>query len=167
MNPTRRTGLIIAALIFLADQAIKYYVTVRLDLPNQGEIVLLPIFRFLWVNNLGVAMGMLVADSPIKVLGLTLFTGAISAFVAHWLWKETNRNDVIGLGLILGGALGNLTDRVRFGHVIDFMNLHFGDFSPFLVFNIADTAITVGVLILLARALLSRDKKPDAEKDNA
>jgi signal peptidase II len=167
MNVTRRSGLIIAALVFLADQLIKYIVTVPMDLPNQGEIILAPIFRFLWVNNPGVAMGILVADSPIKVLALTLFTGAISAFVAHWLWKESNRTDVIGLGLILGGALGNLTDRIRFGHVIDFMNLHFGEFSPFLVFNIADTAITVGVLILLARALLSRDKKPDAENDDA
>jgi signal peptidase II len=163
MNSTRRFGLIIAAITFLADQLIKYWATVPLDLPNRGEIEVLRIFRFIWVNNPGVAMGMLVADSPMKVLGLTLFTGAIAAFVASWLWKESNRSDVIGLGLILGGALGNLTDRIRFGHVIDFMNLHFGDFSPFLVFNVGDAAITVGVLILLARALLVPEKKPDAE----
>lgn len=74
---------------------------------------------------------------------------------------------MLGLGLILGGALGNLVDRVRFGHVVDYADLHFGEFKPFLVFNVADAAITIGVLILLARALLVRDKNPKAENENA
>ena len=59
---------------------------------------------------------------------------------------------------MLGGALGNILDRVRFGYVVDFADLHFGEWRPFLVFNVADAAITIGVLIVLARALLMRDK---------
>jgi signal peptidase II len=163
----RPLGYALAAIVFALDQIIKYWATGPLDLPGRGEIILLPIFKFIWVNNPGVAMGMLVADTPTKVLLLTIFTGAIAAFVAVWVWREANRIDVIGLGLILGGALGNILDRVRFGHVIDFMNLHFGDFSPFLVFNVADAAITVGVIILLARAFLTREPKPEAETENA
>ena len=58
----------------------------------------------------------------------------------------------------MGGAIGNILDRVRFGYVVDFADLHFGNWSPFLVFNVADAAITIGVLILLVRALLVRDK---------
>lgn len=165
MIANRKLGYTLAMIMFMFDQIIKYWATGPLDLPNRGEIVLLPIFKFIWVNNPGVAMGMLVADTPFKVLMLIIFTGVIAAFVAVWVWRETNRTDVVGLGLILGGALGNIVDRIRFGHVIDFMNLHFGDFSPFLVFNVADAAITVGVLILLARAFLVREPKPEAETE--
>jgi signal peptidase II len=99
--------------------------------------------------------------------GLVAMTGAISLFVGVWLWREANRVDVLALGMVLGGAVGNLLDRVRFGHVVDYADLHFGEFRPFLVFNVADAAITIGVLILLARALLVRDRKPEAENENA
>jgi signal peptidase II len=95
---------------------------------------------------------------------LIVLTALIASVVAVWLWREKNRQDVLGLGVILGGALGNILDRVRFGHVVDFADLHFGAFRPFLVFNIADAAITIGVLILLSRALFVRDK-PKAVQD--
>jgi signal peptidase II len=156
MTPRNR-GLALAAFIYIADQLVKWYVIGPLNLPGRGEISILPIFKFIWVKNPGVAMGMLTADTPFKVLLLTVFTGAIAVFVGLWLWREKNRYDGLALGAILGGALGNITDRIRFGHVSDFMNLHFGEFSPFLVFNVADAAITVGVLILLARALFTKD----------
>jgi len=59
---------------------------------------------------------------------------------------------------VLGGALGNILDRIRLGYVVDYADLHFGEWSPFLVFNLADSAITIGVLVLLVRAILVRDK---------
>jgi signal peptidase II len=74
-----------------------------------------------------------------------------------WLWREANRHDALGLSLVLGGALGNLVDRVRYGYVVDYADLHFGAFRPFLVFNIADAAITIGVLVLLMRALFAKE----------
>jgi signal peptidase II len=90
-------------------------------------------------------------------------TAAISAFVIVWLWRERRRDDTIALALVLGGALGNIFDRVRLGHVIDYAHLHFGEISPFLVFNLGDAAITVGVLLLLVRALLTRERKAPQE----
>ena len=61
----------------------------------------------------------------------------------------------------LGGAAGNIADRAGRGYVVDFLDLHFGAYRPFLIFNLADAAITVGVLIVLARSFLSRDKRPN------
>jgi signal peptidase II len=82
--------------------------------------------------------------------------------------------DIAGLALILGGALGNIRDRYELGYVIDYADFHIGDFRPFLIFNIADAAITIGVVIILARSLLVRDKDetedgdaPRGEPDNA
>ncbi len=86
-------------------------------------------------------------------------TAAIAVFVAAWLWREKRRDDSAALALVLGGALGNIVDRTRFGYVVDFADLHFGEWRPFLVFNVGDAAITIGVLLLLVRALLMRNGK--------
>lgn len=167
MTATRRLGLLIALSVFLLDQAIKYIVTGPLQLQRVGQITLLPIFNLTWVQNYGVSMGFLTADSETMRWALVALTAVIGAGVALWLWRERNRHDVLALGLVLGGALGNILDRVRFGYVVDFLDLHFGDFRPFLVFNVADAAITIGVLILLGRALLARHDDEPAEKLNA
>ncbi len=164
MTRNRTLGLTLAAIVFAIDQLAKYIVTVPLDLKTIGQIELLPFFNLTWVENYGVSLGLLVADSATERWLLTALTGLIATVVAVWMWREKNRQDVFGLGLILGGALGNILDRVRFGHVVDFADLHFGAFRPFLVFNIADAAITIGVLILFFRALLARDK-PKVEAD--
>lgn len=164
----KRNGLMLAAAIFALDQLMKYLVTGPIGLIVEGQsIELLPIFNLTLVHNDGVSLGMLTAESNAMRWGLVAMTGAISLFVGVWLWREANRIDVLALGMVLGGAVGNLLDRVRFGHVVDYADLHFGDYRPFLVFNVADAAITIGVLILLARALLVRDRKPEAENENA
>ncbi|HEV2569995.1 signal peptidase II [Sphingomonas sp.] len=167
MTNTRRFGLLIALGVFLADQLVKYIVTGPLQLQEVGQIVLLPIFNLTWVQNFGVSMGFLTAGSDAARWALVGLTAAIGTGVLVWLWREKNRHDVIALGLVLGGAAGNILDRVRFGYVVDFLDLHFGDFRPFLVFNVADAAITIGVLILLARALFARPKSEPAENVNA
>jgi signal peptidase II len=165
---TRRTGLILAAVVFVADQVMKYIVTGPVGLVVVGQsIELLPIFNLTLVHNYGVSLGMLTAESDTMRWALVALTGGISVFVAVWLWREQNRTDLFGLSLVLGGAVGNLLDRIRFGHVIDYADLHFGDFRPFLVFNVADAAITIGVLFLLARALLAPDKPSKAETEDA
>jgi signal peptidase II len=69
--------------------------------------------------------------------------------------------------MILGGALGNILDRVRHGYVTDFLDLHFGAFRPFLVFNVGDAAISIGVAILLVRAFLMRSESPKESVENA
>jgi signal peptidase II len=67
--------------------------------------------------------------------------------------------EILGLALILGGAVGNIRDRYDLGYVIDYADFHIGTFRPFLIFNIADAAITIGVVIILARSLFVRDKE--------
>jgi signal peptidase II len=157
----RTLGLSIAAIVFLLDQGVKFVVTYILQLQQRGPegLELTPFFRLIWTHNPGVSMGFLVADSEFKRWLLVGLTVAIAAFVSVWLWREKKRDDAAALGLVLGGALGNILDRVRLGHVLDFADLHFGEVHPFLVFNVGDAAITIGVLLLLVRALLTRDKK--------
>lgn len=152
----RAYGYVIAALVFVLDQATKWVVTYPLELQKYRELEITSFFALNWVENRGVSMGMLTASSEMTRWLLVAMTSAIAVFVAIWLWREKRRDDAWGLALVLGGALGNIVDRIRFGYVVDFMDLHFGEWRPFLVFNVADAAITVGVLLLLLRALLTR-----------
>ncbi|GAA0311726.1 signal peptidase II [Sphingomonas oligophenolica] len=152
-------GFVTGALLFAADQAAKYGVTHGLGLNEMSEgRVVNSIFTLRFVANRGVSLGLLHADTVAMRWSLVALTAAIAAGVLVWMFREPNRQDQIGLGLVLGGAIGNILDRVRFGYVVDFADLHFGEWRPFLVFNVADAAITIGVLILLVRALLVRDK---------
>ncbi len=159
MRKIRVFAFLIAALVFAADQLSKFVVIQVLGLQKRGVIDLLPFFDLRWVENRGVSMGLLTADSDLGRWLLVAMTAAISVGVTVWLWREKNRGDALALAFVLGGALGNIVDRVRYGYVADFADLHFGDFRPFLIFNVADAAISIGVLLLLIRALLSREKK--------
>ncbi|MET0137655.1 MAG: signal peptidase II [Sphingobium sp.] len=156
----RRYGVIAALAVAIIDQIIKYCVTDVLDLPARGGfgIVLAPFFNLTFTQNYGVSMGFFHADTVTMRWVLVAMTIAISLFVAAWMWREKARDDVVALGLVLGGAIGNIVDRVRLGYVVDYADLHIGSWRPFLIFNLADAAITIGVLILLARAILLRDK---------
>ncbi|MCR2745004.1 signal peptidase II, partial [Escherichia coli] len=152
-------GLAVAAVLFVADQLTKYWVTGVLGLNVMtAETTLTPFFDLRFVANHGVSLGLLRADGDLQRWALVAMTGAIAAGVLVWMHRERARADQIGLGLVLGGALGNILDRVRFGYVVDFADLHFGEWRPFLIFNVADAAITIGVVILIVRALLSREK---------
>ncbi len=166
MTPARN-GFLLAALVFALDQASKWAVVHLLDLPNVGEIDIISIFRLIWVNNYGVSMGLFTAGSPVQRWLLVAVTLAISVGAAIWLSRETNRVEALGLGCIVGGAAGNVLDRIRLGYVVDFLNLHFGGWSPFLVFNVADSMITLGVLVLLARALMAGKGVAELEKTDA
>ncbi|MBO9714120.1 signal peptidase II [Sphingomonas sp.] len=170
MNVTRAIGLLSAVLVFLIDQGLKYYVTGPLGLNYPyAALTVLPIFDLRFVQNIGVSLGMFAANSEAMRWMLVVLTGAIAAGVLWWMLRERKLPDVCALGMVLGGAAGNILDRIRFGYVVDFADLHFGEWRPFLVFNVADAAITIGVLILLIRALLVRDKSrkaPDPVENN-
>lgn len=165
MSTHRTLGVTVAAAILLIDQAIKYVVTYPLALQSRADegIRIVPFFNLRWLENRGVSMGFFHADTDLMRWLLVAMTAAIATFVAVWMWREKARQDVLGLGLILGGAIGNIIDRVRLGFVVDYADLHFGEWRPFLIFNLADAAITIGVLILLARALLLREKGANTE----
>jgi signal peptidase II len=163
-NPKfRLQGIMLASFIFIADQAIKYIMIGPLALKSRTTIHLIPFFDFTWAENRGVSMGFLTADSDAQRWMLVALTSVIALFVAIWMMREKQRADVLALSLVLGGALGNIVDRARYGYVVDYLDLHFGSFRPFQIFNFADVCITFGVLILLARALLIREKDEDNE----
>ena len=160
-------GLAVAAVIFLADQFTKWLMIGPLDLRQVGQITLLPIFNLTWTENNGISFGLLNATNPTGRWLLVAMTATIASGVAWWLTREKQRGDQIALGLVLGGALGNIVDRVRFGYVVDFADLHFAGFRPFLVFNVADAAISMGVVILLIRAFLHREEQPTEIQEHA
>jgi len=152
-------GLASGAVLFVVDQATKYGVTDILGL-NESSLGrdITSFFTLRFVANRGVSLGLLHADTEAMRWGLVVLTAAIAIGVLVWMLREPNKQDQLALGLVLGGAVGNILDRIRFGYVVDFADLHIGSWRPFLVFNVADAAITIGVLILLVRALLVRDK---------
>src|SRR3546814_13101420 len=90
-------------------------------------------------------------------------TGIVAAAVAFWLTREQAKGDVIALAMILGGALGHIVDRVRFGYVVDFADLHFGTFRPFIIFNVAAAFTTHAALLLVAPAPLLGEQAPNAD----
>ena len=161
------SGLITAALTFLADQVVKWWVSGPLALPLVGQVPVMPVFGFTWAENRGVSLGLLSGETPASRWLLVAMTSAIALAVLYWMTREKKRGDIIALGLVLGGALGNILDRVRFGFVVDYADLHFGTFRPFMIFNLADAAISIGVVIILARSLLSREKHGDQPANNA
>lgn len=157
MNP-RLVGALIAFVLFGLDQLTKWWVTGPLGIDQIGDVQhIAPIFALRFTQNFGVSMGMLQASSDTMRWALVGVTGLIALVVTVWMMREEKLAEIIPLALILGGALGNIRDRAQLGYVVDFADLHFGEFRPFFIFNLADAAISVGVAIMLARALLVRD----------
>src|SRR3954451_11076931 len=158
----RRFGFAVAILVFALDQLAKFIVTGPLALNQIGDqLVLLPIFNFTYTQNEGISLGLLNAANPIGRWLLVGLTSAIALGVAVWIGREKHKVEQAALGMVLGGALGHILDRVRFGYVVDFADLHFGDFRPFLVFNVGDAAISIAVAILLLRAFLTRKDRAE------
>ena len=167
MNPimkNRIIGCVTALAIFVVDQLTKNYVTKGLGIDRVGDAMeILPFFDLRFTQNFGISLGLFEADSVETRWILVFGTAAIAVIVFLWMLRERAMGDIFGLGLILGGALGNILDRILFGYVIDYADLHFGTFRPFLIFNVADAAITIGVLIILARSFFLRDKSADKD----
>lgn len=163
LKAARLGGIVTALGVFALDRLVKWIMTGPLDLIRVGAIEILPFFDLRYTANYGVSLGMFTATSSEMRYGLVLVTSLIALGVLVWLLRERSRGDILALGLILGGALGNIWDRLMYGAVIDYADLHFGEWRPFLIFNLADAAITFGVLILLARSLLSREKPAQGE----
>jgi signal peptidase II len=164
---SRHLGYVVALLVFAADQLTKWIVTGPLDLQTVRQIVVLPIFNLSWTENYGISLGLFNAESDTGRWVLVAVTAVIALGVAVWIGREKQRGDQLALGMVLGGAMGNILDRVRFGYVVDFADLHFGKIQPFLVFNVADAAISIGVVILLLRAFLLRNERPKENIEHA
>jgi signal peptidase II len=147
MRPLQMRGLIVAAGILVADILTKMYF---LDLMqrNPAGIEITPFFNLVMVWNTGVSFGLFQEDSAGRTWTLIAVSALVVAWLAWWLWRVQSALVAMALGLIIGGAIGNVIDRYRFGAVFDFLDFHaFGRHWP--AFNLADSAIVVGVLLLL------------------
>lgn len=163
----RIEGLGLALLVAVVDRIVKAVMVGPLMLRDIGVIDLLPFFDLRYAENYGVSFGMFTATSLEMRYGLIIVTALIALGVTVWMLRETLRGDILALGLVLGGALGNIYDRLTLGYVIDYADLHIGEWRPFAIFNLADVAITFGVLILLARSFKSREKPHDSGDNTA
>ena len=168
MQPNRAYAFLVAGVTFVADQLVKWWVVGPMGLVVEGDQrVVLPFFNFTRTHNLGISLGLFRADSDAARWAIVGVTAAIALVMLVWILREPRHGDRIALGMVLGGAVGNILDRIRLGYVVDFADLHFGSFRPFLVFNIADAAISIGVVILLIRAFWTRAEPDPKENLNA
>ena len=165
---SRTFGFLIAVVVFGLDQLAKWIVTGPMGINQIGDqLVIAPFFNFTYTQNNGISLGLLNAETEVGRWMLVALTSAIALGVAYWIGREKSRIDQAALGLVLGGALGNILDRTLHGYVVDFLDLHFGNFRPFLVFNVGDAAISIAVVILLLRAFVTRKeqaKGPEPEE---
>jgi len=139
-------------LVLALDQATKLWAASTLDYGM--PVALLPFFNLTLVHNPGAAFSFLADAGGWQRLFFIGLSAVVSLVLAAWIWRlpRTARLLGIALVLVLGGALGNLVDRIAYGYVIDFIDLHAGGWH-WPAFNIADSAITCGVLLLLADGL--------------
>lgn len=151
--------LLVSALIVIADQLSKEYITQHL-----GEFefrTVLPILDITRMHNVGAAFSFLASASGWQrwlFIGLAV---SVSLAIIVWMWRLPGNAGsllVAGLSLVLGGAVGNVIDRIRLGHVVDFIHFHW-DRAYFPAFNVADSAITVGAACLLLDALFDSRRK--------
>jgi signal peptidase II len=146
-------GVLSALVVLGADQASKYWVLNGIDLPAVGQIVLLPVLNLTFVRNRGVTFGLLDGSGAWNYLVLAAVALAVVVALGVWLRRAESLLVAVALGGIAGGAVGNVIDRLRFGSVVDFIDVHVGTWHWY-VFNVADAAIVCGVTALVLENLL-------------
>jgi signal peptidase II len=147
------TAFVFAFIVVVLDQLTKAWVLSGLDLREVGRVNLLPpILNFTWVENRGVSFG-LFGDGSARWM-LSLFSIIVSGILGWWALRADRRLLITAIGLVMGGAIGNVIARIRFGFVVDFIDFSGTGVFPW-VFNVADSAITIGVILLILDSLLS------------
>jgi len=153
-----KRGLLFAGLLIAVDQLSKYWILNGLKLDEIHSIEILPFMSFTMVWNEGISMSLPLGDWLGK-WGLVLLTALISLWLINWLRTTARKLEAFALTLIIGGAIGNIIDRLIHGAVADFIHLHAWGYN-FYVFNVADSAITVGAILLLFDGLRESRKSP-------
>ena len=150
----RRLGLSVLLATVVLDQLSKWWILTDLMVPPR-RIPLASFLDLVLVYNRGVSFGMFGAAPHWMRWVLTGLALAVAAGLGAWLMRTQDRMLAVGLGLVIGGAIGNVIDRLRFGAVVDFLDFHVAGWH-WPAFNVADSAITVGVALLLLDALKSQ-----------
>ena len=156
-------GLTVAILVLAADQASKMAVLAQLRPPGEtatpfaaAPLAVLPVLDFSLVWNRGISFGLGNVPAAWSDIGFGVVAAVIALLLLRWMARTRSALLAFALGLVVGGALGNLADRVRFGAVVDFLYVHVGSFDWWPAFNLADSAICVGAVLLGIDSLSAR-----------
>ncbi len=167
LRSPRILGAAALAAAFFLDQAHKFWMLEVFGVAGRQPIRLAPFLDVTLSWNRGISYSLLTAQGDLARYGLLALQLAIVAGLGVWLWRTPRRLTALALGLIVGGALGNALDRLRFGAVADFFFFHtslpVGPLANY-VFNVADALITVGVALMLIDALRSGEGQTDAAR---
>ena len=139
--------VLFASLVFAIDQGTKSVISAQVNISGHGIIHITSFLNLVDVKNYGISFGAF-NNPEYNQLFFILLSSLISLVFAIWCIKSSDRNLVLPCGFIIGGAIGNLYDRVNHGKVTDFIDFHFGG-AHFPTFNIADAMIFLGVLLIL------------------
>ena len=149
-------GVLVIFLAVFADQLAKYFVDANIVSGQPVEVFSL--FNLVKVWNTGVSFSMFSHYGKVGAIVLSVLAIAVCLFLLHWMIKEKNMLKVVSLGLIIGGAIGNVIDRVRFGAVLDFLDFHIMDYH-WPAFNLADSFICIGAGVLIIWEIFYKQKE--------
>lgn len=160
----RRIGIAIAVLAFVADQIHKFVMLYGLGFREMGPGDSVPVtgfFNLVMVWNPGISYGLLPASGLLGTLALVGLILAVVGFLGWWLWKAGSLAVAVGCGLVIGGGLANLLDRLLYGAVADFFHFYAFGYNWY-VFNIADVAVTLGAVAFIYDVLKPSETPEDA-----
>jgi len=160
ISPFARLGLTAAALTVIADQALKVWLLFVFDLPARGTVTLTPFLDLVMVWNTGISYGLFPQEGAVGQWVLFAIKLAAVILLLVWLFRAGTKMTALGLGLIVGGALGNAIDRVAYGAVADFVLFYLATATfrfNWYVFNLADVGIVAGVVGVLYDSLVKAD----------
>ena len=150
--------MLISILTIFFDQLSKWWILNVIMVPA-NTIPVTQFFNLVLVHNRGASFGIF-SDAPgWASIALIVFAIIISIVLAIWMWQAQETLLSVALGLVIGGAIGNVIDRIRFGAVVDFLDVHAAGWH-WPAFNVADSAITLGVILLILDSLKSKSEKP-------
>tara|TARA_B100000530_G_scaffold306030_1_gene229838 strand:- start:518 stop:997 length:480 start_codon:yes stop_codon:yes gene_type:complete len=152
-----RAGMLLSILTIFFDQLSKWWILNVIMVPA-NTIPVTQFFNLVLVHNRGASFGIF-SDAPgWASIALIVFAIIISIVLAIWMWQAQETLLSVALGLVIGGAIGNVIDRIRFGAVVDFLDFYAGGWH-WPAFNVADSAITLGVILLILDSLKTKSEK--------
>lgn len=155
-------GLSVALMIVILDQGTKYYI-MNSVLNEYGMISYTSFFNLIRAWNTGVSFSMFNNWGNWGVIGLSVIALSIVGFLIYWLYTEKVTLIQVSLGFIIGGAIGNVIDRIRLGAVFDFLDFHIGS-HHWPAFNVADSFICIGATLIVVHGVLNLKTKNEVNK---
>lgn len=159
-----RIGAIVTVIAFLIDRLSKWWFIDVFEITSKGVVEILPIFDVVMVWNRGVSFGFLSASDDFGRWALVAMNLVIVAVLIYWLRSAKNILVSAAIGLVIGGAFGNIYDRVKFGAVADFFQFHWQEWY-FAVFNVADSFIFINTILLILNSTFGNDAESENDKE--